>query len=141
MGEKIIEVFDNFKKEYEDLKNKENEQRIDILIILDITSSMENYINKFKIQFYTMIDKIAKECPDFLVYVGFIGYKDLEDKELGDDYINIDFTINYDKLKEIIDQIDPDGGDDIPERRCCWSFRIRLENELERKYKNCLSNH
>ena len=115
LGEKIIEVFEKFQMEYEEIKNRENQQRIDIAIILDITSSMENYIDKFKEQFYPMIDSIIKECPDSLVFVGFIGYKDLEDKKLGDDYINIDFSINYDKLKEIINQIEPDGGDDIPE--------------------------
>ena len=115
LGRKMIEMNENIKKEYKNLREKLNLIRIDILIILDITSSMENYIDKFKKQFYPMIEKITKECPEEIVYVGFIGYKDIEDKKLGDDYIDIDFTVDYDKLKELINNIEPDGGDDIPE--------------------------
>ncbi len=30
-------------------------------------------------------------------------------------YSNIDFTPNYEKIRDIINKIEPDGGDDIPE--------------------------
>ena len=115
LGEKIIEVHERIKKEYTGIRENEIKYRIDILIILDITSSMESYIDKFKNQYYQMIDSIAKNCPESLPYVAFIGYKDLNDKKLGDDYINIDFTPNYEKIRDIINKIEPDGGDDIPE--------------------------
>ena len=115
LGKKMIEINATINNEYNNLRTRLNSIRIDILIMLDITSSMESYIYKFKEQFYPMIENIAKECPEDIIYVGFIGYKDIEDKNLGDDYIDIDFTVNYDKLKDIINKIEPDGGDDIPE--------------------------
>ena len=115
LAEKLIEVHGIIDDGYKDIKVKENKIRLDIVIILDITSSMESYIEKFKEQFNPMMENIRKECPEALVYVGFIGFKDLNDLELGDDYINIDLTTNYDKINEIINNIEPDGGDDIAE--------------------------
>ena len=52
-----------------------------------------------------MVEKIKELCPDILIYFGLIGYKDLCDKEVGDDYINIDFTSDYDKLINLINEI------------------------------------
>ena len=115
LAEKIIEVHEIIADGYKKIKVTENKIRLDIVIILDITSSMESYIENFKEQFSPMIENIRKECPEALVYVGFIGFKDLNDLELGDDYINIDLTTNYDKINEIINNIEPDGGDDIAE--------------------------
>ena len=106
--EKIIE-------NYKDVDSLEKEFRVDLLIILDTTSSMGYFIDKFKFQFLQIIQDIRKEIPEAIVYVGLIGYKDIFDKELGDDYLDYDFTTNYEKLKNKIEEIEPDGGIDIPE--------------------------
>ena len=76
---------------------------------------MGYFIDKFKFQFLQIIQDIRKEIPEAIVYVGLIGYKDIFDKELGDDYLDYDFTTNYEKLKNKIEEIEPDGGIDIPE--------------------------
>lgn len=112
---KITEAHEILKNGFQSTMEKEKKLRLDILIMLDITSSMEDYINKFKEQYTLMIENLTKECPEALFYVSFIGYKDLNDKELGDDYICIDFTTNYEKIGDIIQKIEPDGGGDIPE--------------------------
>jgi myosin protein heavy chain len=112
---KILKLGENFFKDYYIKKKEEKEFRLDVLIILDVTSSMEEYLNKFKIEFRTMIDNLMGKYHKALVYVGFIGYRDLNDIALGDDYIDIDFTVNYDKLENEIKKIEADGGDDIPE--------------------------
>ena len=112
---KLTEAHEILKNGFQSTMEKEKKLRLDILIMLDITSSMEDYINKFKEQYTLMIENLTKECPEALFYVSFIGYKDLNDKELGDDYICIDFTTNYEKIGDIIQKIEPDGGGDIPE--------------------------
>ena len=113
--EEIDNINKKIKKEYEIIELEEKKYRLDILIIMDITSSMENYLSNLKNQFNKMINKISEEIPEALLYIGFIGYKDLKDVELGDDYIEIDFTINNQKIKDEINKIEPEGGNDIPE--------------------------
>ena len=113
--EEIDNINKKIKKEYEIIELEEKKYRLDILIIMDITSSMENYLSNLKNQFNKMINKISEESPEALLYIGFIGYKDLKDVELGDDYIEIDFTINNQKIKDEINKIEPEGGNDIPE--------------------------
>ena len=106
---------EKIKENYKDVDSLEKEFRVDLLIILDTTSSMGYFIDKFKFQFLQIIQDIRKEIPEAIVYVGLIGYKDIFDKELGDDYLDYDFTTNYEKLKNKIEEIEPDGGIDIPE--------------------------
>ena len=132
--EKIKKVHEIIVNEYITTKMKENSLRLDILIILDTTSSMEDYLKKFKIEFYQMVEKIKELCPDILIYFGLIGYKDLCDKEVGDDYINIDFTLDYDKLINLINEIEPDGGGDIPED-VAGAFDLALEKSWQGKTK------
>ena len=112
---KILELDKIFKDGYNAIKKDENIIRIDVLFIFDITSSMEEYLNRFKNKIKNIIKEISNRCPIALIYVGFIGYRDLNDIDLGDEYIDIDFTINYDKLENEIKKIEADGGDDIPE--------------------------
>ena len=115
LGKEMINIYENIKENYNEINSLENEFRLDILFILDTTSSMEYFVDKFKFQFLQLIQDIRKECPEALLFTGFIGYKDIFDKELGDEYIDYDFTTNYEKLKNKIEEIEPDGGIDIPE--------------------------
>ena len=134
LANKIINVHEIINDSYKDLKIKENKNRLDIVFLLDITSSMESYLENFKVQFNPMIENIRKECPEALVYIGFIGFKDLNDLELGDDYINIDLTTNYEKINEIINNIEPDGGDDIAED-IAGAFELCLNQSWKAKAK------
>ena len=134
LAEKMKEIHKIVKEGYQIMKLKENKFRLDILIILDITSSMESFIEKFKEQFYPMLENIRKECPEALLYVGFIGYKDLNDLELGDDYINVDLTTDYEKINEIINNIEPDGGGDIPED-IAGAFELSLKKSWKANTK------
>ena len=116
-----IQLKENF-REFQNYKIKrgkvlidENIIRLDLLIILDITNSMGKYLKFIQNNLGKIIAQIKEKCPLYLIYLGFIGYKDFADLDMGDEYTDIDFTINYDSLYNKIKDIDPDGGDDIPE--------------------------
>ena len=125
---KILELDINFKKEYNSIKKEETIIRIDVLIIFDITSSMEEYLIKFKNQIKNILDKLSKRCPTALIYVGFLGYVGLDDNILGEEYIDIDFRINYDKLENEIKIIEAEGRDDIPQN-IAGAFEMALNKE------------
>ena len=115
LAKELSKIYENVKDTYNDVNEIENKFRIDITFILDTTSSMGYFIDRFKFNFLNIIEILKSECPEAIFYIGLIGYKDIFDKELGDDYLDYDFTLNYEKLYEKIEEIEPDGGVDIPE--------------------------
>ena len=115
LAKELNKIYENVKENYKDINEIENKFRIDISYILDTTSSMGYFIDRFKFNFLNIIEILKSECPEAIFYIGLIGYKDIFDKELGDDYLDYDFTLNYEKLYEKIEEIEPDGGVDIPE--------------------------
>ncbi len=115
LAKELNKIYENVKENYKDINEIENKFRIDISFILDTTSSMGYFIDRFKFNFLNIIEILKSECPEAIIYMGLIGYKDIFDKELGDDYLDYDFTLNYEKLYEKIEEIEPDGGVDIPE--------------------------
>lgn len=118
---KKINFFDQAEQVDACLKNLEikfniiEQMKLNILFIFDITSSMEKHIRYFEKNFYSIFEKIKTNCPLSLIYSGFIGYKDINDLDLGDEYVDIEFTLFRDKLKDQIKIIQAEGGDDIPE--------------------------
>ena len=118
---KKINFFDKTAQINDCIKNLEINYNItekikfNILFIFDITSSMEKHIRYFEKNFNSIFEKIKMNCPLSLIYTGFIGYKDINDLELGDEYVDIEFTLFHNKLKDQIKNIQAEGGDDIPE--------------------------
>ena len=118
---KKINFFDKTAQINDCIKNLEINYNItekikfNILFVFDITSSMEKHIRYFEKNFNSIFEKIKMNCPLSLIYTGFIGYKDINDLELGDEYVDIEFTLYHNKLKEKIKNIQAEGGDDIPE--------------------------
>lgn len=92
-----------------------NQMKFNILFIFDITSSMGEYLDSFRNNYDKIINEIKNNCPLMLLYLGFIGYKDIQDLELGDEYIDINFTLFYDEILQKIKNVQAEGGDDIPE--------------------------
>ena len=76
---------------------------------------MQKHINNFVKKFKNIFQGIKENCPLSIIYTGFIGYKDINDLELGDEYIDIDFTLFHNKILKKIENIQTEGGDDIPE--------------------------
>lgn len=112
-----IKIFQNYNKikEISSPFGNENKMILDILIILDTTNSMGKYLNKIKKEIKNIKKKIEENCPLAIIYMGFIGYKDFCDLEYGDEYTDIDFTLNINDLYNQIKDLEVDGGGDIPE--------------------------
>ena len=122
--------FDAFKfqKEQSDFEFNKDNMRLDILLIVDTTYTMSSYLDNLKDDLKSIIESINDKFPLSVVKTGFIGYKDFDDLELGDDYINIDFSINYNQLIKKIKEIQADGGEKDP-KDVAGAFKLALEKE------------
>ena len=134
---KEINIFEHIKKQKQYLekyyiKNQYFEKieifKFNILFVFDITSTMQKHINNFVKNFDKIFQGIKENCPLSIIYTGFIGYKDINDLELGDEYIDIDFTLFHEKILTKIKNIQTEGGDDIPED-VAGAFELALKKK------------
>ena len=103
-----------------------NQSRLDILYIIDITNSINTYLSDIKNNFTYMINSIIDNSPTATVYTGLIGYTDFSELDLGEDYINIDFTQDSKKICDKIRELDYHGGNDDAED-LCGAFDLALK--------------
>jgi myosin protein heavy chain len=125
MKEKIDKTNDENEKIKKDLKEKTekfiNQSRLDILFIIDSTNSINTFLDDIKQNFLKIIDEIIKKCPTSILHVAFIAYKDFNDLDFGEEYLNIDFiriTENQNGKDEIlkkIKELKSSGGGDVCE--------------------------
>ena len=108
----------------------EAQTSLDLLFVMDITDSMNPYLNQVKKNIINIINRIINECPGIDINLGFIGYLDVQyDSRL---YINYDLTKNHTYLKEVINKIRViSGPDDIVE-----DLTGGLEMALNESWKN-----
>ena len=106
--------------------------RLDLLFIMDITNSMDLYLDQAKVSICNMIEEIINNCPGIDIYLGFIGYKDFTDLDFGDEYVNLQFTNDYNAIKNQIEPLKAQGGGDIPED-LCGAFEFAKNKEWEGK--------
>jgi hypothetical protein len=93
---------------------------LDLLFMMDITGSMEQYLEITKQKLIVIMDKIKKECSGVDINLGFIAYKDVAEIE-AKDFLVIDFTKDYKYVEEQIKQLEVGGGDDTAEY-VSWAF-------------------
>ena len=125
MKEKIEKTNEENEKIKKDLKEKTekfiNQSRLDILFIIDSTNSINTFLDDIKQNFLKIIDEIIKKCPTSILHVAFIAYKDFNDLDFGEEYLNIDFiriTENQNGKDEIlkkIKELKSSGGGDVCE--------------------------
>ena len=134
----MIKDLENTKKENqilqaELLKRTEdfiNQSRLDILFIVDCTNSVNPYLETIKNNFTKMIDKIQEECKMATIYIGFIGYKDICDLNLGENYLDIKLTTKLNVIAEEIKNLKSRGGGDIAED-IAGAFELSLNNDFK----------
>ena len=104
------------------------QSRLDLLFIMDITNSMDVYLEEVKRKVINIINEIKRECAGILIFIGFIGYKDFSDLDFGESYINLELTENYESIIKNIQYAKADGGGDIPEDLCgALEFAVKKE--------------
>ena len=111
-----------------------NQSRLDLLFILDITNSMDLYLDQAKSGILDMMRTIEKECPGIEICLGFIGYRDFNDLDFGEEYTNLQFTTDYEKIRNSIKNIVSEGGGDTPED-LCGAFDLAKNKDWEGKAK------
>ena len=92
-----------------------NKTRLDILFVIDSTNSTNTHLESIKNNFNNMISNIYKACPTASIFIGFIGYTDFLELDLGEEYIDIDFTGKKEEIYEKIRNLYPHGGGDDAE--------------------------
>lgn len=85
---------------------------VQVLLVLDCTSSMRPYIDSAKIKLLNILYDTEHKFQNCKIECGFIGYRDFKDNEK---FIVNDFTKNFEKIENTIKKIKPIGGDDICE--------------------------
>ena len=109
------EKVSKLKKDADDIIKQ---SRLNLLFIMDITNSMDAYLLQAKNHIIDMINKIQIECAGCEILLGFIAYKDFSDLDLGEKYINLEFTKEYESIKKNIEFLEAEGGGDTPEDLC-----------------------
>ena len=114
------------KIEKSDIEINREKMKLDILLILDTTSTMSSSVKTLTDNLKSIIKSIKDDFPLAIPKIGFIGYKDFGDLELGDDYIDIDFSVNYIELYNKIDNIEADGGEE-ESKDVAGAFKLALK--------------
>ena len=109
--------------------NVEEKTSLDLLFVMDLTGSMDPYVEEAKGNVINIINRIIEECPGIDINFGFIGYRDiLEEKN----NTNIDFTKDYQELQNTIKNIKATGGERDGPEDVAWA----MEMALNKSWKN-----
>ena len=88
-----------------ELSGIETSTSLDLLFIMDVTGSMQPYIDKVKADLINIINGIIEESPGIDINLGFVGYRDYYET-----FENIDFTKDHIHFKNVIKDIHASGG-------------------------------
>ena len=100
---------------------------------MDITGSMEEFVDNTKKELINMMSKIIDTFNGIDINLGFIGYKDVEE-HLKDDYIDEEFTNKYKEIENKIANIQIGGGGDTAED-IAFAFEKALNKSWESNAK------
>jgi len=87
-------------------------KKVNVAIVLDVTDSMQEWIDICRDTLYEIIKSLQKKYNDTVFNLAFVGYRDFGDTV---PFIVIDFTDDISLIQKTIQSIDADGGDDIAE--------------------------
>ena len=106
---------------------------LDLLFMMDITGSMEQYLEITKQKLIDIMDIIKKGCSGIDINLGFIAYKDVAEIEDGD-YLVENLTNNHKDVEEKIKKLEVGGGDDTAEH-VSWAFSQAIKLKWSSKSK------
>ena len=85
---------------------------LDILIIIDITESMEDLLDETRNSIKYILNKIKGESPGIDIRFACQCFRDFSDQE---QYYEMDFVTDVEKIKKFLDKIEAQGGGDAAE--------------------------
>ena len=101
-----------------------SEKSLDLLFMMDITGSMQEYLELTQKKLIYILDEIKNKCIGIDINLSYIAYKDVEEIEKGD-YLDDDFTKDYNLIREKILKLEVGGGHDTAEH-VSWAFSRAL---------------
>ena len=107
----------------------ETKTSLDLLFIMDLTGSMESYLNETKKNLILIMKRIIEQSPGIDINLGFIGYRNIDEE-----YVDLDFTKEHSYIEIQISDVIASGGGDIPED-VAWAF----ERALNKSWKMMLN--
>lgn len=90
----------------------DNRKTLDLCLLMDCTSSMQEWIDRCKNHLNQIIDNFKAQHSDMCVRVSFVGYRDILDTER---FCVKAFTEDLTSVKQFISKVVADGGRDWPE--------------------------
>ena len=106
---------------------------LDLLFIMDITGSMEGYLEIAKQKLIGIMNIIKNECIGIDINLGFIGYKDVTEI-LKKKYLDKDFTKDHKDVEDCIKGLEANGGADTAEH-VSWAFSRAIKKSWSSKTK------
>ena len=113
---------------YSNIVDVEEKTSLDLLFVMDITGSMQDYLEQAKQNVINMINRIIEECPGIDINLGFIGYRDIIETN-NKDYVDIDFTKDYQSIKDTIKYVIASGGDGDGPEDVAWAMEMALNKD------------
>ena len=104
---------------------------LDLLFVMDITGSMKNFLEDAKKNVINIINQIILECPGIDINLGFIGYRDVPEIERKE-YVDIEFTKEYEQLKNSIKDVIAAGGVGDGPEDVAWA----MEQAVNKNWQN-----
>ncbi|KAJ3096519.1 hypothetical protein HDU97_005807 [Phlyctochytrium planicorne] len=114
------------------VQNPRIREYADIIFLMDVTGSMQRYIDKVRETLREITTKVKEAHVNLEPKLAFVGYRDYDDAER---FVVQDFTTDVDRVVEFIGGINAQGGGDFPEDvkgglsemlKLSWSSRYKI---------------
>ena len=106
-------------------------KNVDVVLVMDITSSMFEWINAAKETLLDSFNELKKNYENSTFRIGYVGYRDFSHHSYNDQFVVIPLTTNIDRVMDQINTIVAAGGEDI-----CEDVAGALQHVLEINW-NC----
>ena len=134
------ELSENLPRLYQDLniikdacKTTLGGSDLDLMFIMDCTSSMSSWISACQQEIMKIVNKIKDE-NDCKIRISFVGYTDFDQK--GEDlYSILDFTEDVDKFSDFVYKVRARGGGDAAEDMCGGFEKALVQSWSEKSTK------